>query len=169
MRPDSSRVRKLLAEVTSFGVIGGINFLVDLGIFNVLIWIGSLKATVVSTVVAATVSYFLNRHWTYRNRPRSALRREYALFFVFNLIGLGIQLGTLGLAHYGLGLDARFELNAAKVIGIGLGTVFRFFAYRTWVFREVPAAAASVPSQPAAPSSEELAPASEPASEPAGQ
>lgn len=163
MRPDSSRLRKLLAEITSFGVIGGLNFLVDLGIFNLLIWIGSLKATVVSTVVAATVSYFLNRHWTYRNRPRSALRREYALFFLFNLVGLGIQLGTLGLARYGLHLDARFELNAAKVLGIGLGTVFRFFAYRTWVFREPVVATAGVPAQPAAPSTEELAPTTGPA------
>jgi putative flippase GtrA len=163
VRPDSSRLRKLLAEITSFGVIGGLNFLVDLGIFNLLIWIGSLKATVVSTVVAATVSYFLNRHWTYRNRPRSALRREYALFFLFNLVGLGIQLGTLGLARYGLHLDARFELNAAKVLGIGLGTVFRFFAYRTWVFREPVVATAGVPAQPAAPSTEELAPTTGPA------
>jgi putative flippase GtrA len=164
VRPDSSRVRKLIAEVTSFGVIGGINFLVDLGIFNVLISIGSLKATVVSTVVAATVSYGLNRHWTYRNRPRSALRREYALFFLFNLVGLGVQLGTIGLARYGLQLDTRFELNAAKVLGIGLGTVFRFFAYRTWVFRDT---AAGVAVEPAVPASEERAPA--PAGEPAGQ
>lgn len=162
MRPVSSRVRKLLAEVTSFGVIGGINFLVDLGIFNVLIWIGSLKATVVSTVVAATVSYVLNRAWTYRDRPRSALRREYTLFFVFNLIGLGIQLGTIGLAHYGLGMDARWQLNAAKVAGIALGTVFRFFAYRTWVFRATPDAV--TPDGPA-PDPEELAPTSGPAAQ----
>jgi putative flippase GtrA len=160
VRPDSSRLRKLFAEVASFGVIGGINFLVDLGIFNLLISIGSLKATVVSTVVAATVSYGLNRHWTYRNRPRSALRREYALFFLFNLVGLGIQLGTLGLARYGLQLNARVDLNVAKVLGIALGTVFRFFAYRTWVFREttpVPALPAQAP--PLAP--EELAPTAE--------
>lgn len=142
--PRQSRWRKLAEEIAKFGMVGVVNTAVDFAVFNAFILLGPLKANVVSTVAATTVSYFLNRHWTYRNRPRAALRREYVLFFVFNLIGLGIQLAVLGLAKYGLHLtehDHRMALNLAKAVGIAIGTVFRFFAYRTWVFRASPAEA----------------------------
>ena len=38
-------------------------------------------------MVATITSYLMNRQWTYRDRPKSALRREIHLFFLFNAIG----------------------------------------------------------------------------------
>jgi putative flippase GtrA len=138
---------KLNHEVLAFGVIGLVNTVVDFGGYNALISLGALKANAASTLVAATSSYVMNRRWTYRDRPRSALHREYALFFLFNLAGLGIQEAVLGLAKYGLGFgedDSRLALNLFKCAGIGVAMVFRFWAYRTFVFRPAPAAAAAV-------------------------
>jgi hypothetical protein len=40
-----------------------------------------------------------------------------------------------------MGLHGKLEFNAASVLGTGLGTIFRFYAYRKWVFL-APAAAA---------------------------
>ena len=70
--------------MAKFGIIGIVNTLLDLAIWNALLFIGPIKAQIISTVVAATSSYFMNRHWTFRHRARSGLRREYILFFVFN-------------------------------------------------------------------------------------
>src|SRR5690349_14323579 len=78
----------LLRQLASFGVIGALNFVVDTAIFNALFVIGPVKSQIVATVVATTLSYFLNRHWTFRKHERSGLRREYTLFFVLNGIGL---------------------------------------------------------------------------------
>jgi len=85
------RSRKFLHEALKFSIVGGLNTVVDFVVFNLLLPIGPLKANVVSTIVATTTSYGMNRHWTYRDRPRNALRREYALFFLFNLAGFVIQ------------------------------------------------------------------------------
>ena len=65
----------------------------------------------IATIVATITSYLMNRHWTYRDRPKSALRREYVLFFLFNGAGLVIELGVLAAAKYGLGVTqpARAE------------------------------------------------------------
>ena len=44
-------------------------------------------------------------------------------------------LACLGLSHYFLDLRSPLADNiSAKVVGIGLGTLFRFWAYRRFVF-----------------------------------
>lgn len=147
------RWRSLAEEVTKFASIGGVNTVLNMAIFNLLLSVGSLKATVVATTIATTSAYFMNRHWTYRHLPKSSLRREYTLFFMFNLIGLAIELVILYVFDYVLGFDRHTDIlafNIAKFGGLASGTLFRFWAYRRFVFgatKPVPADPVSVPPQ----------------------
>jgi len=140
------RLRALAPEALRFGAVGLANTVLYFVIFNVTMGIGAVKATVIATVITTTLSYLANRHWTYKHRPKTALRREYTLFFAFNLAGMLIQSSVVGVGKYGLGLDEstdRIAFNLATCVGIGLATAFRFWAYRTMVFR--PATVATVP------------------------
>jgi len=48
---------------------------------------------------------------------------------------LGISLGVLWFSHYALGLTSVLADNiSANVVGLALGTMFRFWSYRKWVF-----------------------------------
>lgn len=138
------RWQKLAHEALKFGTVGGINTVVNYVVFNTLALTvlrdGQLKATIIANAVAATTSFLMNRHWTYRDRPKSALHRETMLFFLFNGVGLVIELGALGLVKYGLGITGLLAINVAKTGGLVLGTLFRFWAYRTFVFQPAPAA-----------------------------
>ncbi|MFI7575172.1 GtrA family protein [Micromonospora sp. NPDC049497] len=140
------RWQKFIHEALKFGIVGGINTVINYAVFNALaltVFVdGQLKATVIATVVATITSYLMNRHWTYRDRPKSAMRREYVLFFLFNGAGLLIELGVLAAAKYGLGLTGLLALNVAKTFGVLLATLFRFWSYRTFVFQPAPAHAA---------------------------
>ncbi|MEU5938364.1 GtrA family protein [Micromonospora sp. NPDC047548] len=137
------RWQKFIHEALKFGVVGGINTVINYAVFNILaltVFVdGQLKATVIATAVATITSYLMNRHWTYRDRPKSALKREYALFFLFNATGLVIELGVLAAAKYGLGVHSLLALNVAKTGGVLLATMFRFWSYRTFVFQPAPA------------------------------
>jgi putative flippase GtrA len=129
----------LTKELAKFGTIGVINLFVNFAVFN-LLWLtvlrsGEVKAKAIATIVATTCAYFMNRHWTYRDRPKSTIRREYSLFFFFNAVGLLIEVTVVGAAKYGFGLTHIVVLNLAGALGILLGTIFRFWAYRTHVFR----------------------------------
>jgi putative flippase GtrA len=139
------RWQKFIHEAFKFGLVGGANTVINYAVFNVLALTvfanGQLKAAVVATIVATITSYLMNRHWTYRDRPKSAMRREYLLFFLFNATGLVIELGVLALAKYGLGFTSLLALNVAKTGGVLLATVFRFWSYRTFVFQPAPAPA----------------------------
>ena len=133
----TERLRRLAPEALAFGVIGAANTLLYMAIVWVALPIGAVKASVLATVVTTTVAYFANRHWTYRHHSRSALRREYTLFFGFDLAGMIIQSGSVAIGKYGFGLteaDDKELLFAITLVGIGVATVFRFWAYRTFVF-----------------------------------
>ena len=97
-------------------------------------------------VVATTVSYFGNRFWTFRERGRTTFAREYLLFFALNGVAMGIALVCLWFTHYALGLTSPLADNlSANVIGLGLGTLFRFWSYRRWVFPAVEPVDVKVP------------------------
>ncbi len=141
----------LAREVAKFGTIGVINLCVNVVISN-LLWLtilsqGEVKAKAIATIIATTSAYFLNRHWTYRDRPKSTLRREYTLFFLFNLVGLLIEVGVVSFAKYGLHQRGIIMLNLVTGIGIVFGTIFRFWAYRTHVFKLAPADLGATPAQ----------------------
>jgi putative flippase GtrA len=141
------RLGALVRELMKFGVVGSVAFLVDLGLFNLLLQLTDkpLTSKTLSTVVATTVAYAGNRTWTFRLRSRSGLRREYVLFFLLNGVGLLIALTCLAVSHYLLGFTSALADNiAANVVGLGLGTTFRFWSYRRFVFLQVPRAAEAV-------------------------
>lgn len=130
-------------ELGKFGVIGLVAYVIDLTVFNLLRFAGGegplfdkpLTAKVISVLVATTFAYFGNRHWTFRDRTRSSFRREYTLFFVFNAVGMVISLSCLWISHYLLGFESALADNiSANVIGLVLGTIFRFWGYHNWVF-----------------------------------
>lgn len=136
------RWQKFLKEALKFGAVGGANTVLNYVLFNALVLTvladGQLKATVFATIVATTSSYFMNRHWTFRDRSKLAMRREYSLFFLFNAAGLVIELGVLAVAKYGLDIHSLLALNLVKTVGLALGMAFRFWSYRTFVFRPQP-------------------------------
>ena len=138
----------LLKEISAFGVVGVINLFVDVGLFNFVhfrVGLGPTTSNIISTSVATTLSYFMNRHWSFSHRARTGLRREYVLFFVINLIALGISSIVIAFTYYVVDAHSPFALNVAKFIGIGIGTVFRFWSYKRYVFpphpEDVPAGA----------------------------
>jgi len=130
-------------EIAKFGAVGSMAFVIDVGLFNLLMYAGGagplsgkpLTAKAISVIAATTFAYFGNRFWTFRHRGRTHMGREYALFFALNGVAMLIALACLWFSHYALGLTSPIADNiSANVIGLGLGTLFRFWSYRRWVF-----------------------------------
>jgi putative flippase GtrA len=132
------RFRVLIHEAAKFGVVGLAGFIVSLGGADVLHFdagVGKYKAVVVATIAATVVTFLGNRYWAFRHRERVGMGRETVLFFLFNAIGLLIQLACVAIVADGAGLQGKVWYNLANLCGIGLGTLFRFWSYRKWVWR----------------------------------
>ena len=133
-----ARFRSVFSELTKFGTVGFISLGIDLLVFNLVLLAlpdKPLTAKVCSTAVSATNAFLLNRHWSFKHRTRTSLRREYGLFVVLNAVGLSISLLCLAISHYVLGFESRLADNlAANGVGLVLGTTFRFWSYRKFVW-----------------------------------
>ncbi|MEU9153954.1 GtrA family protein [Streptomyces sp. NPDC048417] len=142
MEGGSSGLQRLVREVAKFGAVGGAGILVNLGVFNLVRHLTELpvvRASVIATVVAIVFNYLGFRYWTYRDRDKGGRTKELTLFLLFSAVGLVIENGLLYLATYGFGWDSPLQSNVFKFVGIGVATLFRFWSYRSWVFKALPA------------------------------
>ncbi|MEE6295852.1 GtrA family protein [Georgenia wangjunii] len=136
------RWRKQLIELLQFGTVGGIAFIVDVGLMNLLRFgpgeiLGHkpLTAKVISVCVATLVAWIGNRYWTFSEKKRSSPTRELVMFLLVNAGGMLVAVGTLAVSHYVLGFTSPLADNiAANGVGLVLGTAFRYVCYRYLVF-----------------------------------
>ena len=137
-------MRKLLAQFARFGAVGLVGVVIDLGVFNVLratvfapetIHEGPVLAKVVSTLLAIVANWVGNRFWTFRAHRGRQLWREFVEFLAVSLGGSAIGLACLWVSHYLLGFTSILADNiSGNVVGLALGTAFRFTLYKLWVF-----------------------------------
>jgi putative flippase GtrA len=128
------RFRHLIHEGAKFLVVGGIGTVVTFAVANALHSIGEYKAITVATIVATVITYVGNRYWSFRHREGNGTARDTVVFFILNAIGLLIYYGCIWLVVDAAGLKGKLWYNFALVVGTGLGTLFRFWSYRKWVW-----------------------------------
>ncbi|WP_335938416.1 GtrA family protein [Streptomyces sp. PTD5-9] len=146
-----ARLDRLAREIAKFGTVGALGLVVNIAVSN-LLWrttdLQVVRAGLLATVVAILFNYVGFRHWTYRDRDKSGRTRELTLFLLFSAVGAVIETGVLYVATYGFGWNTPVQSNVFKILGIGIATLFRFWSYRTWVFKALPAPEpARVPAQ----------------------
>jgi putative flippase GtrA len=140
------RFRHLIHEGAKFLVIGAIGAVVTFGVANALSGIGRYKAITIATILATVITFLGNRYWTFRDRQGQGTTRDSIMFFIMNGIGLLIYYACIGLTDLaGLGHKVVWY-NVALIVGTGLGTLFRFWSYRKWVWT-IPVLSESEPAE----------------------
>lgn len=133
-----------LAYAVKFGIVGLIGLVIDVALFNLLRlgvfgddhWAQSaIGAKTISTSVAIVFNWLGNRYWTFRKHRRRNYVREFAEYVIVSLGGMAIALLCLWVSHHLMGYTSLLADNiSTNVVGLALGTAFRFLLYRYWVF-----------------------------------
>lgn len=127
--------RILLKEVTAFGLVGAVGFAIDVGLFNVFFNEGQVVAKIISTSAATAVTYVGNRYFSFSHRARTGIGRETSIFLGINIITLVFSLLVIGFFEYPLHLKHHFvAMNVVNFGTIVIGTMFRFWSYKRFVF-----------------------------------
>jgi putative flippase GtrA len=133
-----STFEHLLHEIAKFGIVGGAAFALTFALSNIFHFafnLGPVTSFSLATAISAVASYFANRHWTWRDRDDTGVRRELPLFLLLSLIGLLISDIPVVISEYVLGFHSPLAYNiSSTLIGTALGTVWRFWSFRKWVF-----------------------------------
>jgi putative flippase GtrA len=142
IRPASflERIPVGLRQFVKFAVVGGTGTLVNLAVFQLLVFIyeratgGSAGlfnqlAVGIAFCVAVSSNFLLNRVWTFHNRGH--IIRHFSRFFMVSLIGLGLNELMFTLLHNVAGVHRLLSLLLAIVIV----TPFNFVGSKWWAFR----------------------------------
>ena len=110
---------RLARELIQFGTVGVAGFLANTAIVYAIRGVfGLYIAGLLAWVFAATITWFLNRNWTYRDRSRAPLQQQWALFLFTNSIGFALYYLTY------VSLITSSHLCAAQpIIAIFLGAI----------------------------------------------
>ena len=141
-------LRSHLGPSLKFLTVGGIVFLLDAAMYNLLVfWMPGagwghgvlhdhpLPAKVLTIAVASCFTYLCNRLWTFGDRPRPHTARSILAFVVVNVVAAGLQLACLAFSRYVLGLDSALADNVSgTLIGQIVSTSFRYVTYGRFVF-----------------------------------
>jgi putative flippase GtrA len=139
------RLQRLLSEGAKFLTVGGVATVVAFLIFNGLVhgYVGGpgpmhedpLVAFVIANTVGMIVSYRGSRSWAFRNREAVGVAGGRVSYFVINIVSMVIPLACLSFTRYVLGLtDPVADNVSANVVGLGLGTLARFWAIQRYIF-----------------------------------
>ncbi|MGW7515307.1 GtrA family protein [Streptomyces sp. NPDC054796] len=138
VEPEKRTVPGLRSEMRDYTVVGALGYLGNLAIFNATRWtgLGVIWASLLSSSVIMLLTYLGHRHITFRRRRARWRIGEAAAFLLVSCLGLVIENVCVFVSHYVLGFTSPLADNIAKnIVGVALGTCFRFVAYRQIVFR----------------------------------
>jgi putative flippase GtrA len=139
--------RGLPGQVLRFGIVGGVGFLVDAGLLHVMLelGLGYYGGRVVSFLAAATVTWILNRSFTFRpeSPPSGSQRathrgpthpaREWLAYLGLMVIGGLVNYGT-----YALAVGLLEPVRRYPALGVALGSIagmaINFWSAKTMLF-----------------------------------
>lgn len=115
--------------------VGGVGFLVDASIFQSLIWleIGPVAARIVSTSIAITATWWLNRRHTFKTSGVSPSGPEYLRYWLVQGIGTAISFGVF-LVVLDVSALAREIPILALGVSAGAALIFNFLGARYWAY-----------------------------------
>lgn len=134
-------------QFLKFGVVGVLNTLVDLGVFNLLIFLFGLvhgplfvMFKTISFIVAVVNSYFMNKHLVF-NTQGVGKSTEFGLFLIVSIVGLLLNV-LVSYAVFATGKmlapEVSFYLfaNAGALLGSGVVMLWNFLGYKFFVFKK---------------------------------
>jgi putative flippase GtrA len=130
-------LRRFLPEgVPEFVVVGGIGFVVDAAILTTLIHIVGVDpylARVFSFTGAVTVTWLLNRIWTFSRTMTARKGSEYTRYIMVQTCGWGINFSV-----YAICITVSELMNMWPILALAVGSItaatFNFLGARHFVF-----------------------------------
>ncbi|WP_251178781.1 GtrA family protein [Adlercreutzia agrestimuris] len=91
-------MQKLIAQIMKFGVVGLIAFCIDYGLMVFLTEVVSINYLVSATIsftASVVFNYVASMRYVFRHKEGMSRRKEFVIFVVLSVLGLGINNGCM--------------------------------------------------------------------------
>jgi len=124
--------RQSFLKFTISGTVTTISDLLFLFILHGLLNVGIVISTSISFVMSFAVSFYLQRIWTFDNREKKKMPRQFFLYMLNSFLSLNINGLSMHLLVNKIGI---WYLLAQIIVNIALG-ILNFFIYKLIIFRK---------------------------------
>ena len=136
----------VIYQFIKFALVGGLNFLIDLGMLNLLIGATGIASGFLAVVfkaiafLTAVISSFIgNKFWTFRALSVEHAGRQFAGFFVVSVVGLAINVTAFSIFNDIIGppggLAPQTWANISAATAVLFVLLWNFLGYKFLVFR----------------------------------
>ena len=118
-------MRKLIAQMMKFGVVGLIAFGIDYGLMVLLtqaFGVFYLLSATISFIVSVVFNYFASMRYVFTHKEGMTRRREFTIFVVLSVIGLGLNNAFMWIGTSLMGISYLIT----KLVATFLVTIFNF-------------------------------------------
>ena len=118
-------MKRLFAQIMKFGVVGVVAFAIDYGLLIFLtevFGIPYLVSATISFTVSVVFNYVASMRYVFAHKEGMSRRREFMVFIVLSVIGLGINNVCLWAGTDVLGVDYRLT----KIVVTAIVMVWNF-------------------------------------------
>jgi putative flippase GtrA len=93
LRPGRAVDRTVVIQFIQFCLVGALSTVLNVVLLNVFMGhgLGVIPSHIFSFSLAVTNGFFLNRAWTFRHSRDGRVERQYVMFVLVNLVGLGLS------------------------------------------------------------------------------
>ena len=136
------------ARVARFAVVGSLGFAIDGGIMTALNALGDwspVLARSISFPLALTLTWAVNRAWTFADRPKLPVGREYVLYAVVQTLGLIVNFSLFAALIRPASPLSTWHPIVALAVGAVVSMVLTYSACRLFVFNAASTADAARP------------------------
>lgn len=105
-------MKKLIAQIMKFGVVGVIAFVIDYGLLIFLtevFGIDYLVSATISFTISVIFNYIASMRFVFSHKEGLSKRREFVIFIILSVIGLVINNAFLWIGVDILGVDYRIS------------------------------------------------------------
>ncbi|MBU2737963.1 GtrA family protein [Acidithiobacillus concretivorus] len=128
---------KNISEIVRFGISGVAGFVVDTGIvviFTRELGLGPIVAQVIAFTVAVTVTWLINRHWTFAEHASENWLHEWTRYVAANSVGAVVNNGIYAILVLTAVLFSKTPVLAVAA-GSMAGMGFNFASSKLMVFK----------------------------------
>lgn len=142
-----SKIRPFFYQFSKFGLIGVSNAVIDLGIYNFLIFISDISSGYaivafksISVFIAIINSYIWNKFWSFGKKETGNVKGEFTQFLLVSLGGLLLNVGitafVVNVIGAPVGVTEKVWANVGGLTASILVLTWNFIGYKFFVFKK---------------------------------
>jgi dolichol-phosphate mannosyltransferase len=122
-------------ELSKFYIVGGIGLIINYVIsyfFFSYFQLDHIQSSIFGIIVSLSSNFMLNKIWTFqdRNMKYNIMLKQYLKYFIFNSVGVIIQLSLV----YGFG-KTNLDYGWVIIIAISVASILNYIVNKKFIFK----------------------------------